>query len=125
MKNFKLNLSLMVLTLLSFSFFGQSAHAYFQSQRGDAVGGVLLQTNNGTEWGRWGEPRFCPENTYVNGFSLKVERHQGSDDDTALNNIKFNCSSSYQEMIQHLGFMQLLVMERYLNCQLMLLQNQM
>ena len=86
-----------------FSFFAQGAHAYFQSQRGDAVGGVVLQTNNGTPWGRWGEPRFCPENTYVNGFSLKVERHQGSDDDTALNNIKLNCSSSYSEMIEFEG----------------------
>ena len=31
-----------------------------------------------------GRPRFCPENTYVNGFSLKVERYQGSNDDTSL-----------------------------------------
>ena len=54
MKNIKLNLSLMVLT-----FFSQSAHAYFQSQRGDAVGGILLQANNGTEWGSWGGHGFA------------------------------------------------------------------
>ena len=36
-------------------------------------------------------------------FSLKVERYQGSNDDTSLNNIKFNCSGSYQDVVQFEG----------------------
>ena len=85
-----------LLFFLLSSFLTLDSFATFVSQRRDVVGGVVLQTNNGTAWGRWGEARFCPEGTYVSGFSLKVEGHQGQSDDTALNNIKLSCSGSYQ-----------------------------
>ena len=74
-----------------FILFAFESGATFTSQRNDVMGGVVLQTNNGTPWGKWGEARFCPANTFAIGFSLKVEGHQSEDDDTAVNNIKLVC----------------------------------
>lgn len=47
-----------------------------------------------TNWGTWGWREWCPHNTWATGFSLKVERAQGGDDDTALNCIKLICTRS-------------------------------
>ncbi|XP_050948890.1 vitelline membrane outer layer protein 1-like [Labeo rohita] len=42
-------------------------------------------------WGRWKDIRWCPSG-YLTAFQLKVERSQGNGDDTAANNIHFQCS---------------------------------
>ena len=46
-------------------------------------------------WGEWSEPVKCPENTYLNGFKLKVEppRENGIDD-TATNDIIMFCNGT-------------------------------
>ena len=81
-----------------FLLFALESGATFISQRSDVVGGVVLQTNNGTPWGKWGQARFCPEGTFATGFALKVEKYQSEDDDTAVNNIKLVCGNySYFE----------------------------
>uniref|UniRef100_A0A8C1HJR0 Vitelline membrane outer layer protein 1-like n=1 Tax=Cyprinus carpio carpio TaxID=630221 RepID=A0A8C1HJR0_CYPCA len=42
-------------------------------------------------WGRWTEIRWCPSG-FLKAFQLRVEPSQGNDDDTAANNIIFQCS---------------------------------
>ena len=83
--------SLMKGFIFLFILFAFESGAAFTSQRNDVMGGVVLQTNNGTPWGKWGGARFCPASTFAIGFSLKVEGHQSEDDDTAVNNIKLVC----------------------------------
>jgi len=45
-----------------------------------------------TIWGNLGPDEFCPEGSFANGFSLKVEKDQENGDDTALNAIKLSCA---------------------------------
>lgn len=43
-------------------------------------------------WGVWRDIKWCPYG-FLTAFQLKVEKPQGSGDDTAANNIQFKCSS--------------------------------
>ncbi|KAM4581618.1 vitelline membrane outer layer protein 1 homolog [Odontesthes bonariensis] len=44
--------------------------------------------------GEWSHPQYCPEGV-LTSFQLRVEPHQGMfGDDSAVNNIKFRCSSN-------------------------------
>ncbi|XP_059375713.1 vitelline membrane outer layer protein 1-like [Carassius carassius] len=43
-------------------------------------------------WGVWRDIKWCPSG-FLTAFQLKVEKPQGSGDDTAANNIQFKCSS--------------------------------
>uniref|UniRef100_A0A671KJ80 Vitelline membrane outer layer 1 homolog a n=1 Tax=Sinocyclocheilus anshuiensis TaxID=1608454 RepID=A0A671KJ80_9TELE len=42
-------------------------------------------------WGQWTEIKWCPSG-FLTAFQLRVESSQGIEDDTAANNIRFNCS---------------------------------
>ncbi|KAM9852755.1 vitelline membrane outer layer protein 1 homolog [Aulostomus maculatus] len=45
-------------------------------------------------FGDWSQPQYCPSGV-LSSFQLRVEPHQGLfGDDTAVNNIKFRCSSN-------------------------------
>ncbi|XP_053574311.1 vitelline membrane outer layer protein 1 homolog [Bombina bombina] len=44
-------------------------------------------------WGSWSSAFWCLDSQLI-AFSLRVEPHQGSGDDTAANNIKFKCSNN-------------------------------
>ncbi|KAM8826032.1 vitelline membrane outer layer protein 1 homolog [Synchiropus picturatus] len=45
-------------------------------------------------FGEWSHPQYCPSGV-LTSFQLRVEPHQGLfGDDTAVNNIKFRCSSN-------------------------------
>ncbi|CAG2215599.1 Vitelline membrane outer layer protein 1 homolog,Vitelline membrane outer layer protein 1 [Mytilus edulis] len=53
-----------------------------------------LYSSNGGVWGDWHEPRFCPTGQFAIGYSLKIERKQGTrGDDTSLNAIKLLCGT--------------------------------
>merc|ERR1711974_212036 len=43
-----------------------------------------------TRWGNWNSG-YCPSGYVICGLSTRVERKQGSGDDTALNGVKFKC----------------------------------
>ncbi|XP_050948885.1 vitelline membrane outer layer protein 1-like [Labeo rohita] len=42
-------------------------------------------------WGQWTDIKWCPSG-FLTAFLLKVEKYQGSSDDTAAGNIMFKCS---------------------------------
>ncbi|XP_037532636.1 vitelline membrane outer layer protein 1 homolog [Nematolebias whitei] len=45
-------------------------------------------------FGEWSHPQYCPSGV-LTSFQIRVEPHQGTfGDDTAVNNIKFRCSSN-------------------------------
>lgn len=60
-------------------------------------GGTLIPgekenySNSDGFWGGWGNVARCPAGQYVYGYNLKVEKKQGSDDDTGLNEIQLYC----------------------------------
>jgi hypothetical protein len=43
-------------------------------------------------WGDWGSTSTCPSGSYLQKARMRIERDQGSGDDTAANNIEFTCS---------------------------------
>ncbi|XP_060936549.1 uncharacterized protein LOC133013582 [Limanda limanda] len=45
-------------------------------------------------WGDWSHPQYCPSGVLI-AFQLRVEGRQGGGDDTAVNNIRFRCSSDH------------------------------
>lgn len=47
-----------------------------------------------SSFGEWSHAMYCPSG-YLTSFQIRVEPHQGLfGDDTAVNNIKFRCSSN-------------------------------
>ena len=58
------------------------------------VDNSLLEAENDGEWGEWMVAlKKCPLNTYICGFRVQIQKEQGSGDDTALNNVDFQCCS--------------------------------
>ncbi|KAG2458104.1 VMO1 protein, partial [Polypterus senegalus] len=51
--------------------------------------GTVL-TGYGQGWGNWDNPSSACERG-ISGIQTKVERPQGDGDDTALNDVRFNC----------------------------------
>ncbi|XP_060936554.1 vitelline membrane outer layer protein 1 homolog isoform X2 [Limanda limanda] len=45
-------------------------------------------------WGDWSNAQYCPSGV-LTSFQLRVEGRQGGGDDSAVNNIKFRCSSDH------------------------------
>ncbi|XP_016325650.1 vitelline membrane outer layer protein 1-like [Sinocyclocheilus anshuiensis] len=50
----------------------------------------FIQSEVGS-WGQWTKIKWCPSG-FLTAFQLRVESSQGIGDDTAANNIRFNCS---------------------------------
>ncbi|XP_016103569.1 vitelline membrane outer layer protein 1-like [Sinocyclocheilus grahami] len=50
----------------------------------------FVQSHVGS-WGQWTKIKWCPSG-FLTAFQLRVESSQGIGDDTAANNIRFNCS---------------------------------
>jgi hypothetical protein len=49
------------------------------------------------EWydsGKWSSAKMCPENEFIRGFNLQIEKDQGDGDDTGLNNVIMDCSDN-------------------------------
>merc|ERR1711971_1505922 len=56
---------------------------------------VEIQPSALSHWGDWGEKSFCPDNSWAQGYQLKVESDQGGlDDDTALDGVRLECFDS-------------------------------
>ncbi|XP_073727816.1 LOW QUALITY PROTEIN: vitelline membrane outer layer protein 1 homolog [Misgurnus anguillicaudatus] len=52
---------------------------------------VTVESNTGS-WGEWSDIKWCSHG-FLTSFQLKVEPYQSSWDDTAVNNIRFICST--------------------------------
>merc|ERR1711971_991618 len=56
---------------------------------------VEIQPSALSHWGDWGDKSFCPDNSWAQGYQLKVESDQGGlDDDTALDGVRLECFDS-------------------------------
>ena len=53
--------------------------------------GKVVKVDGGGPWGSWKKVSYCPTNHYVCGLQQRVEKKQGSDDDTALNAVNMVC----------------------------------
>ncbi|KAK7131679.1 hypothetical protein R3I94_016714 [Phoxinus phoxinus] len=51
---------------------------------------ISVQSDVG-RWGKWTDIKWCPSG-FLTAFQLRVQSNQGIEDDTAANNIRFNCS---------------------------------
>lgn len=51
-----------------------------------------VQSDSGS-WGKWSDIKWCSSGL-LTSFQLRVESYQGGWDDTAANNIRFNCSGN-------------------------------
>uniref|UniRef100_A0A9J8C364 Vitelline membrane outer layer 1-like protein n=1 Tax=Cyprinus carpio carpio TaxID=630221 RepID=A0A9J8C364_CYPCA len=60
----------------------------------------VIQSNVGS-WGKWSDIKWCSSG-FLTTFQLRVEPYKGIMDDTAANNIRFNCSGN-TEMLQGSG----------------------
>jgi hypothetical protein len=60
-----------------------------KARRADLRGEVVVATGS---WGDWQGMRYCPEESFITGYHMRVEDSQGSGDDTALNSVEFQCS---------------------------------
>ncbi|XP_053115520.1 vitelline membrane outer layer protein 1 homolog [Hemicordylus capensis] len=60
--------------------------------RGDRHEARTAESQSG-RWGRWLEPAWCPEGTYLQRFSLRVEEPRpGLQDAMGATNVRFACS---------------------------------
>ncbi len=76
---------------------------------GPSIGTVSTSAPNGQPWGRWSDIVFCPKDSYVGGYSMRVEPPQGrKNDDTALNAVALYCYDRAGNMVAriepHPGF---------------------
>lgn len=72
---------------------------------GDDTGGVdvkfwcsdinrtVITTPTALNWGEWREPQFCPAGSVISSLATRIEASQAGGDDTALNDVLFECSS--------------------------------
>jgi hypothetical protein len=60
--------------------------------------GASYEAANGTPWGTWGSWKGCPSGQAISGVRIRFEASLGSGDDTALNDVQFECTS-YQDVI--------------------------
>ncbi|KTG06959.1 hypothetical protein cypCar_00020876 [Cyprinus carpio] len=61
---------------------------------------ATVQSDVGS-WGKWSDIKWCSSG-FLTTFQLRVEPYKGIMDDTAANNIRFNCSGN-TEMLQGSG----------------------
>jgi PKD repeat protein len=52
--------------------------------------GTILR-NGGPGWGAWTDWRYCPASTAICGIKTRIEPPQGGGDDTALDDVEFQC----------------------------------
>ncbi|XP_067280090.1 vitelline membrane outer layer protein 1-like [Pseudorasbora parva] len=57
---------------------------------------ATVQSDVGS-WGKWSDIKWC-SNGFLTSFQLRVETQQKNWDDTAANNIRFNCSGNGQTL---------------------------
>merc|ERR1712126_34827 len=57
-----------------------------------------IQPHANSQWGDWGHESFCPDDSWAQGFMLKIEPDQGNfGDDSALNGIELKCFNAKDE----------------------------
>ncbi|RXN24615.1 vitelline membrane outer layer 1-like protein [Labeo rohita] len=61
---------------------------------------ATVQSDVGS-WGKWSDIKWCSSG-FLTSFQMRVETYQGTWDDTAANNIRFNCTGN-TEMLQGSG----------------------
>jgi len=52
-------------------------------------------------WGSWRGGKQCPNDQYLTGARMMIERRQGDGDDTAADNVAFICTGGSELVIEH------------------------
>ena len=74
-----------------------------QGEEDDTATNGIIMFCNGTEltskhndyinFGNWSNPVMCPENQFIRGFNLQIQKDQGKNvDDKTLNNVRTFCN---------------------------------
>ena len=58
------------------------------TERADLVSTIDL---NPGSWGTWSAARYCAPGSFAVGYRMRVEKNQGSNDDSALNAVELEC----------------------------------
>lgn len=58
-----------------------------------SVHSTVLFSPKVTNYGKWGEMGFCPQNTFVMGMKVKMDERTSGRDKTALNGIEMFCGN--------------------------------
>jgi len=70
----------------------------------DSTTYATIQPPSSTSWGSWGITQYCPAGSYAGAARLRVEKYQGSGDETSVNTVELRCTTISSHITSSVGF---------------------